>query len=169
LQAIQNFFKEPVLVALRELALRQTAHEVETRHSREPSELGVSQDRILIHITADSSTAALIRRGRRVADYLQAECYAVCVDSAGDRQASQAIEKHLNLARNLHIETRVIPGKDTAAALVDFARAHHITQIFLARPQQHQRLPFGRSLAQKVVRLAEEMQVIVVGNRKRIL
>jgi two-component system sensor histidine kinase KdpD len=166
-QALQNFFKEPVLVALRELALRQTAHEVETRQSREANEHGVSQDRILIHITADSSTAALIRRGRRVADYLQAECYAVCVDSPSDRPANQAVEKHLNLARNLHIEARVIPGKDTAAALVDFARAHHVTQIFLARPQQHQRLPFGRSLAQKVVRLAEEMQVIVVGNRKR--
>ena len=163
-QALLNFFKEPVLVALRELALRQTAHEVETRQSREQEP---SQDRILIHITADSSTAALIRRGRRVADYLQAECYAVCVDSPGDREARDAVDKHLNLARNLHIETRVIPGKDTAAALVDFARAHHITQIFLARPQQQRRLPFHRSLAQKVVRLAEEMQVIVVGNRKK--
>src|SRR5271170_6884022 len=125
-QALLNFFKEPVLVALRELALRQTAHEVETRQSREQEP---SQDRILIHITADSSTAALIRRGRRVADYLQAECYAVCVDSPGDREARDAVDKHLNLARNLHIETRVIPGKDTAAALVDFARAHHITHI----------------------------------------
>jgi two-component system, OmpR family, sensor histidine kinase KdpD len=163
-QALLNFFKEPVLVALRELALRQTAHEVETRQSREQE---ASQDRILIHITADSSTAALIRRGRRVADYLQAECYAVCVDSPGDREAREAVDKHLNLARNLHIETRVIPGKDTAAALVDFARAHNITQIFLARPQQQRRLPFDRSLAQKVVRLAEEMQVIVVGNRKK--
>jgi two-component system sensor histidine kinase KdpD len=163
-QALQNFFKEPVLVALRELALRQTAHEVEIRQSREQGEQEPSHERILIHITADSSTAALIRRGRRVADYLQAECYAVCVDSQSEREA---IEKHLNLARNLHIETRVIAGKDTAAALVDFARAHSITQIFLARPQQHRRVPFSRSLAQQVVRLAEEMQVIVVGNRKR--
>jgi len=163
LQALQNFFKEPTLVALRELALRQTAHEVEIRHSREQEP---SNDRILIHITADSSTAALIRRGRRVADYLQAECYAVCVDHTGDTEAREAVERHLALARNLHIETRVIAGKNTAAALVDFAREHQITQIFLARPQQHGRSLLGRSLAQQVVRLGEEMQVIVVGNRK---
>ena len=30
--ALQNFFKEPTLVALRELAMRQTAHAVESRH-----------------------------------------------------------------------------------------------------------------------------------------
>ena len=29
--ALQNFFKEPTLVALRELAMRQTAHAVESR------------------------------------------------------------------------------------------------------------------------------------------
>jgi len=163
IHARQNFFKEPTLVALRELALRQTAHEVEIRQSREQEP---SNDRILIHITADSSTAALIRRGRRVADYLHAECYAVCVEHPEDREAREAIERHLNLARHMHIETRVIAGKDTAAALVGFARAHRITQIYLARPQQRGRLFVGRSLAQQVVRLAEEMQVIVAGNRK---
>ena len=151
MQARQNFFKEPALVALRELALRRTAHEVEIRQSREQEP---SNDRILIHITADSSTAALIRRARRVADYLHAECYAVCVDHPGDREAREAIERHLNLARHLHIEARMIPGKDTAVALVAFARAHRITQIFLARPQQRGRLSLGRSLAQQVVRLA---------------
>jgi two-component system, OmpR family, sensor histidine kinase KdpD len=174
-QARQNFFKEPTLVALRELALRQTAHEVEIRQSREQEQSAPAvagpRDGILIHITADTSTAALIRRGRRVADYLQAECYAVCVAPTGDLAGlaptqRESSEKHLNLARNLHIETRVIAGKDIATALVEFARLHHVTQIFIARPQQNSRLHFGRSLAQQVVRLAEEMQVIVVGNRK---
>ena len=31
--ALQNFFREPTLVALRELAMRQTAHAVEARHT----------------------------------------------------------------------------------------------------------------------------------------
>src|SRR6478672_4694530 len=34
-QALENFFKESTLVALRELAMRQTAHAVETRRSEE--------------------------------------------------------------------------------------------------------------------------------------
>src|SRR5579872_3482418 len=35
-RAMQNFFKESTLVALREIALRQTAHEIEIRHVGQP-------------------------------------------------------------------------------------------------------------------------------------
>jgi len=37
------------------------------------------KERILIHITADPAAAMLIRRGRRVADYLHADCTALFV------------------------------------------------------------------------------------------
>ena len=90
--ALENFFKEPTLVALRELAMRQTAHAVQSRHELdvEPPSATVdrlelaAQERLLLLITPDPSTAALIRRGRRVADYLRADCFAVCVVKRGD-------------------------------------------------------------------------------------
>src|SRR5262249_55772335 len=90
--ALQNFFKEPTLVALRELAMRQTAHAVESRqpHDAEPSS-GTSgtvqasgRDRLLLVIGPEPASAALIRRGRRVADYLRAECLAVYVSKTSD-------------------------------------------------------------------------------------
>jgi two-component system, OmpR family, sensor histidine kinase KdpD len=81
--ALQNFFKESTLVALRELAMRQAAHVVESRvPSDEESSTSRSgpipepqgHERLLLVIGPDPSSAALIRRGRRVADYLRAEC-----------------------------------------------------------------------------------------------
>jgi K+-sensing histidine kinase KdpD len=74
-------------------------------------------ERILIHITEAPKTAALIRRGRRVADYLKAGCFAVCVPpEAGDASLSakrrEAIDPHLDFARKLHIETHVLEGGD---------------------------------------------------------
>src|SRR5262245_18836666 len=78
-RALENFFKEQSLVALRELALRQAAHEVEVRH-----EMPRQTDRLLIHITGEPTTAMLVRRGRRVADYLRAECFAIYVSETGD-------------------------------------------------------------------------------------
>src|SRR5204863_569962 len=73
-RALENFFKEQTLTALRELALRQAAHEVDIRlPDQRPA------DRVLIHVTDDPATAVLVRRGRRVADYLRAECFAVYV------------------------------------------------------------------------------------------
>ncbi len=188
-QAVLNFFKESTLDALRELALRQTAHEVDIRHPvqeetsvhdldsipRNHTELSRSaqrSDRIMLYLTADPSSAALIRRGRRVADYLHAECFAVCVCKDVDPQpmpaeAREALEKHLNFARNLHIETRMLQGTDVAKTLVDFARLHEITQIFLARPRLSSwPQVFGRNLVQQVVRLARDMQVIIVADRR---
>ena len=186
-KAIENFFQESTLVALRELALRQTAHEIEIRQvdyespgfettpgGEESSDVArQSSDRILIHVTADPSAAMLIRRGKRVADYLHADCFAVAV--ANDRESREtpsaereAVDRHLNFARNLHIEARVLQGFDVAKTLVEFARLNGVTHLFLARPREHQWPAFFRkSLVQQVVRQAQDMQVIIVADRGR--
>src|SRR5579871_5850322 len=124
-KAMQNFFRESTLAALRELALRQTAHEVEQRSAVDGArgsdavvDGGLSkQHRILIFITPEPQTAMLIRRARRVSDFIGAECFAVTVQPTGDLSAlstaeREAIERHLNFSRNLHIETRVLDGQD---------------------------------------------------------
>jgi len=164
-RALENFFKEQTLTALRELALRQAAHEVEVRQEdQRPA------DRILIHITDDPTTAMLIRRGKRVADYLGAECFAIYVSSRTDLsdlspEKRETVEKHLNFARNLHIETRVLPGESPADTLVDFAHRHQVTQIFLTRSRRLL-LP-ATSLVSKVLRLAADIQVTIVAERKK--
>jgi two-component system sensor histidine kinase KdpD len=184
-KAVEHFFQESTLVALRELALRQTAHEVEIRQvdydspgffDTDPiSDRGVARptERILIHVTSDPSAAMLIRRGKRVADYLHADCFAVAIyqdegTSASKSSEQDAVERHLNFARNLHIETRVLQGADVAKTLVEFARLNGVTHLFLSRPERNKwPVPFSRNLLHQVVRLAADMQVIIVANRTR--
>ena len=114
----------------------------------------------------------LIRRARRVGDFLEAECFAVAVHPSGDLNSlpekdRDSIEKHLSFARNMRIETRILEGDDVAQTLVDFARRNKITQIFLARAQGRSLLPFWpRGLLQKIVRLARDMQVVIVSERE---
>jgi two-component system, OmpR family, sensor histidine kinase KdpD len=179
-RALQNFFRESTLVALRELALRETAHEIEHHIAERKSPLathitiqsGRSEHKILLLVTADPKTAMLIRRARRVSDFLEAECFAVAVQASGNdlslpEAKRQSIKKHLDFARNLRIETRILEGKDVAHALVDFARLNKITQIFLAHSQERFPLPFRpeRTLS-KIVRLAGDMQVVIVSERE---
>ncbi len=189
-RALQNFFKESTLVALRELALRQTAHEVEIRQVTLPDSMALDtspvelrpsidqvpssgNDRILVHLTEQPSTAMLIRRGKRVADYLQAECFAVYVHTEPDLVSlpaarRKAIERHLTFARNLHLETHVLQGEDIADTLLDFARLHRVTQIFMARPQYSRWHGFwAMNLVHRIVAEAREMQVTVVAERRR--
>jgi two-component system, OmpR family, sensor histidine kinase KdpD len=175
--AMQNFFKEPTLVALRELAMRQTAHAVETRQTGEepPSAERAAQrqprERLLLLIEPVPASAALIRRGHRVADYLQAECFAVCVSKAGDLselslEERETIDRQLNFARALQIETRILQGDDIARTLLNFARTNGVTQIFVMR-QKNTRIPslLRRGLVQRIVGLAPDMQVTIVADR----
>ena len=175
--ALLNFFKESTLVALRELAMRQAAYAIESRLPGE--ELSAAsgtpesqtRERLLLLIGPDPSSAALIRRGRRVADYLQADCFAVCVTSAPDLQELTgsergSLERHLNFARGLQIETRILQGSDIAETIVNFARIHRVTQIFVAREKPSAlRSWFASAPVQRIVNLARDMQVTVVADR----
>jgi two-component system sensor histidine kinase KdpD len=168
---------------LRELALRQAAHEVEHRLSEEETRLlpadGVlaaprRHHKILALVTANPRTAMVIRRAKRVSDFLGAECFAVAVQPTGDLSGldpadREAIERHLNFARNLHIETRVLEGDDVASTLVDFGRRNQVTQIFLTRPERKAWPPLlSRDPAQKVLSLAKDMLIVIVSDREPI-
>lgn len=178
--AKQNFFRESTLVALRELALRQAAHEVEHRMvpderdsqaALEPQQGTPKQHKILIYVTADPQSAMLIRRAKRVSDFLEAECFAVAIQpsrnfSSLSEKEREAIDRHLNFARNLHIETRILEGEDTAVTLVEFARARRVTQIFLARPPGRRWFSWiRRNLVQNIVAFAKDMQIVIVSER----
>jgi two-component system sensor histidine kinase KdpD len=177
-RARQNFFCESNLVALRELALRETAHELEHRVAAQTGfETGEAPEgirkhhKILILATANPQTAMLIRRARRMSAFLQAECFVVAIQASGDLSRlpdaeREAIERHLNFARNMRIETRILEGEDAAQTLIEFGRRNQITQIYLARPCPRVRGPWlARDLVQKVVALARDMQIVIVSER----
>ena len=170
--ALENFFREPTLVALRELAMRQTAHAVESRQPEDDPApaLAAPRERLLLLIGPDPSSAALIRRGRRVADYLRADCLAVFVSKSGDLAGLTAeerdnVERQLNFARGLQIEARILQGDDVAATVVDFARLNGVTQIFLTRRREGASSWLGGGLVQRIVNRARDMQVTIVADR----
>lgn len=184
-RALQNFFKESTLVALREMAMRQTAHEVEERMEQNEEALTnaspslpaqkvrKAEDAVVIYISDAPSTAMLIRRGKRVADLLHANCFAVFVTEQADLQAlpppkRDAVERHLNFARNMHIETCILSGRNDAEAVVEFARQHSARQIFLPRLMGRgtDRL-LGKNLVTQIVSMADDIEVTIVADRRQ--
>src|SRR5262245_12859159 len=104
------------------------------------------------------ASAALIRRGRRVADYLRADCLAVYVSkTAGmthlDNDERDRLQRHFNFAQGLQIDTRVVEGEDLAKTLVDFARPPGDTQVFIAGQKERTlRSWFSEGLVQHIVK-----------------
>jgi two-component system sensor histidine kinase KdpD len=182
-RAKENFFKESTLVALRELALRETAFEVESRQNQaEPSKPQADlptasepdsspHERVLVYVTPEPSAAALIRRAKRVADYMKRDCLAVAVcEGSGLEDLSpkqrNALEQNLAFARNLHVPTHIIKATNVAEELVAFARQHGVTQIYLLRPSGSAwRLPFKRDFLEQLSRLGRDMEVTIVAER----
>ena len=185
-RAMENFFKESTLTALRELALRETAHELGSREiasaaeeqqlqqehsSTSPSPPRATVDRILIYVSSDPSTVMLVRRGRRMADYLGADCFAVSAIPFRDhgrmsRQDQDAVEGHLKFAKHLHIETRMLEGDDLAETVVNFAHRNQITHIILGRQDYRwwsRLLRTDRIL--RIVQKATDIRVIIVAKR----
>jgi two-component system, OmpR family, sensor histidine kinase KdpD len=179
-KALRHFFKEQNLSALREIALRHAAHEVEkpTPDFIEPKRFPTTQtseqptECILVCVDENPSTAMIIRRARRVADYLKGTCLALYVlpDLNWDKispQNHEAIEQHLSFARNLRIETHVVDGKDIAQTIVHFARARNVTQIFIGRGNSRRLSGLSsNSKIHRLVHLARDMQVTLVANRR---
>ena len=113
----------------------------------------------------------VIRRARRVSDFLGAKCFAVAVQPPGSPNDSanatrRAIETHLKFARNLHIMTHMLEGRDPASLVIDFARQNQVTQIFVVRPRAAGVL--ARDPVQKIIDTAKDMQIVIVSDRDPI-
>ena len=168
----ERLFQEPTLVALRELAIRQTAQALEARAAAKKAQAEERAERILVNVTADAASAMLLRRARRVADYLHASCVAVFICASGDLASlpaaeRQAIERHLRFAEDLRIEKAILKGNNAASALVDYAHESGVTHIFIGPPPREKKrrwLP-GLDFTEQVLYQARDLEVTVVAER----
>jgi two-component system sensor histidine kinase KdpD len=130
------------LQALREIALLLAADVVDRQLERYLEVQGLhaqwgTQERILVCVTPRSDASRVIASGRRNADRFHGELYVVYVRqpelSARD---SESLERNLQIAREACAQVQVLEGEDPMGAIVDFARSHGITQIFIGHSQR---------------------------------
>jgi magnesium transporter len=169
----ERLFQEQKLVALRELAIRQTAQALEARAGAQKQKAEAREERILVHVTADPSTAMLLRRARRVADYLHASCLAVYLCKVKDFASlpaaeRQAVERHFRFAEDLRVETAVVTANNAARGLVDYAHEKGVTQVFIGPAMQQPKRWFrGLDFTDQVLYQARDLEVTVVAERSR--
>jgi two-component system, OmpR family, sensor histidine kinase KdpD len=140
-QSLNNFFQRRHLIALRELALREVADTVEEEgNSREPSgQVCNIHERVLVCISTYPNSAQLVRRGARIASYMNARFYTMFVDHP---------DRFLTKAESLHVETceRLceefsgeflrVKSTDVAEMIAQVAQEQRITQIVIGESQQ---------------------------------
>ena len=60
-------------------------------------------------------------------------------------------------------ETATLPGSDVAATVVDYARNHNLSKLVMGRDSTRLWRPWQRAFAERVGRLAPDLDVIQVG------
>lgn len=135
-QAKENWFREGNLAALREIALREIAHEVDEDVSAYRKQHHIegplaTHDRIMVCISPTQSSLRLLRRGWRAAQRLKGGIVAVYVESRPSTKKQQEILRNdFALADRLKIPVTTLHG-DVATELIRYARDNRITLIVL--------------------------------------
>lgn len=130
------------LQALREIALLLAADVVDRQLESYLQRQGLhsqwgTQERILVCVTPRSDASSMIKSGQRNADRFHGDLYVVYVRQQDLNAADQqALDRNLELAREAGAQLHVLEGEDPIEAIVDFARSHGITQIFIGHSQR---------------------------------
>ncbi|MFA6562439.1 MAG: sensor histidine kinase KdpD [Verrucomicrobiia bacterium] len=173
--AAENFFREENLTALRELALRYTAERVdqELRDVMRARRIGgrwTSAQRLAVGVGPSPYSAPLIRWTRRISAAMDAPWAAIYVETSRPmtEEEKTRLTKNLSLARQLGAEVVMTTGDDVAAALLEAAREHHITQIVVGKPlgSPLRELLKGGSLSSRLIRRGGDIDVHVLSGEK---
>jgi len=187
--ALNNFFREGNLTALRELALRRTAEKTETQLQEFMTEHGINKlwlanERVLVGFDARPHTRQVIRDAWRLAHGLHADLIAVSVQPEGylaftskligwlkyggdakryKEAALRRLEANALLAEDLGAEVIRTKSHDIAKTLVQIARERQVTQIVLGQPARSRWEEFIRgSIINRVLRLSTDIDIHLV-------
>jgi two-component system, OmpR family, sensor histidine kinase KdpD len=138
-RSLKNFFRRGNLIALRELALRQVAEQVDRSlesymEAQDIRKNWAVRERMAICISSNPSGQYLIARGARMARRMDAELYVVHVDREFLKESNQpALNANLRFAESLGAQVIRLKGRSVADAVAEFVRSKHITQVIFGR------------------------------------
>ena len=171
LVALENFFREENLKSLRELALRETAENVDHGPT------GISGSfpaiappiRVAVALPLDPVVArALIRRGSRMAGRMNTRWYAFYVRRKRDRPENLSAASHRELTENIQLAITLgatvvyRESEDVAAAILDFVREERVGVLVMGRPSRTGlRGRIAPGIVQRVLENADGIDVLV--------
>jgi two-component system sensor histidine kinase KdpD len=187
--ALNHFFREGNLTALRELALRRTAEKTETQLQEYMTEHGISQlwpasEHVLVGFDARPQSRQIIRDAWRLAHGLHADLIAVSIEPEGFlafrskvarllkygaeaqqhwEAAQRRLEEHAVLAEDLGAEVIRTRSHDIAKALVEIAQQRQVTQLVLGQPaRSHWEEILRGSIINRLLRLSTDIDIHLV-------
>jgi two-component system sensor histidine kinase KdpD len=178
-RAIEQFFNEGNLYALREIALRRAAERVDdqmlawmqTRAIPGPWAAGES---LLVCVGAGPLSERLVRTARRQADRLNSPWSAIYVETPShhrlSKEAKEQVSRTLQLAEKLGATTATVFGIYVASTVIEYARKHNVTRIIIGKTlrPRWQEFVFG-SVVDQLIHSSGTIDVHVISSEEKTL
>ncbi len=170
--AVHKFFRPGNLTALREMALRHTAAQVDDdmrayKKAHSIFHTWAATDRLLVCISANPLSERLVRTGRRLAAQLDVEWFVLYVETPQHTRLSEGETDHvastMRLAEELGAKTVTIPGQSIADSVLLYARSHNVTKIIVGKSLGSRWSDFWRgSVVDQIIHHSDVIDVYVI-------
>jgi two-component system sensor histidine kinase KdpD len=167
--ALNGFYSEVKLNALREMAMREIAHRVDEdliawRKKERIARPWQTSDRVLICISPTKSSLRLIRRGWRLAQKMQGEVKAVYVEESKHSEPTQILKDDFTLCERLGIPTETLHG-EASEAILKYVQENNVTQIILGHSERTKIQEFLKgSLLLELAKQLKTVDILVVAS-----
>ncbi|ROM93410.1 sensor histidine kinase KdpD [Pseudomonas brassicacearum] len=167
--AIDAFFTQTNLTALRELAMQTAAAQVDDDLSRGYRQLGQAapavRGRLLVGVDGDAQAERLVRHASRVAQRRHLPWSLVHVDngSVRDEQSRLRLQSAQQLAERLGGEVVLLRAGEVAKTLIQHATERRASLVLVGQSRQRwRRRLFGGGLASRLLRNARGLEINVL-------
>lgn len=171
-RSLQNFFQRHNLVALRELALREIADNLEEiAESTTPKDKYCSiHERVLVCISTHPHSSHLLRRGARLASQMRSRLYVLYVDNPDrflTKEESLYLETCEKLSEQLGGEFIRVDSNNITRAIAQTAKKYFITQIVLGQTQRSRwQLFLHSSPVQELLKYLHDVDLHIISTSK---
>lgn len=168
-KALNNFFSEYNLTALREIALRRTADRVNFITERTRGFGGCqhsADEKVAVGISSSPSNPKIIRAAARMAKAFGGKFVGIFVETPDSENMSEENKKRLksnmHLAEQLGATIETICGEDIAFVISEYSKTSGVSKIVVGRSNT-KRTFFGKaSLIEQLTSLAPEMEIYII-------
>lgn len=170
-QALENFFTAENLTALREIAMRRTADQLNrTAVQEKKGKAARAGDHILICLSSAPSNAKVIRTAARMAEAFHSGFTALFVQTPETKELSgeniKRLRSNLRLAEQLGAQIATVYGADPAEQIAEYAQVSGITKIVMGRVNHRQHPWIGqKSLADRLIERTD-LDVYIIPDRQ---
>jgi two-component system sensor histidine kinase KdpD len=141
-RAARHFFQPGNLIALRQLALRYTERNVDSKllsykQAHSISKVWGVRDRLLVCISSNPGAMRLIRAGKTIASDLGVDWIVAYVETPSvllNQEDRNRISEMMRSAEKLGAQVVTLSGQDIAETLISYARSKNITKIIVGKP-----------------------------------